>query len=311
MISGRKGTHEKLFGRLKKDGFARVRINGEITELDRVVKLNKNKKHDIEVVVDRLVVKPSIEKRLADSIELATGQSEGLVKVLIHDPKNNTFNDSMFFSEKASCTHCGVSYPEFTPASFSFNSPQGACTACGGIGSTTDFDTALIIPNPELSLREGAVAPWSNRSSVHFAEFLDALTGNYGVDIYTPVKNLPDQFMNVLLHGTGNQKITFYFEGDKGRVTYKKPFEGIIAQLKRKFEETGSHSEREEIRQYMDYAPCPECKGQRLNAAGLNVRLGNLNLPEITSFSISETRSFFKKLITELPKKQQIISDLL
>jgi excinuclease ABC subunit A len=165
LISGQKGTHEKLIKRLKKDGFARVRVDRKMIDIEAVGILDKNKKHSIEVVVDRLILKEKVKNRLADSLELAMAQSNGLVTVDVpgHDP--------ILFNEKAACTKCAISYPEFTPASFSFNSPQGACPHCDGLGSTAEFDPALIVPNPGLSLREGAIAPWANRNSVHFIEF--------------------------------------------------------------------------------------------------------------------------------------------
>jgi excinuclease ABC subunit A len=234
VVSNQKGTHETLLKRLKKEGFARVRIDGKITEIEDVGKLVKNKKHSIDVVVDRLVVKQKIVNRLADSLELAMALSEGLVTV------DAVGQESILFSEKLACIRCGISYPEFTPASFSFNSPQGACTRCDGLGSTAEFDPELIIPNPELSLREGAVDIWANRNSMQFIEFIDALTTHYGVDIYTPYKELPESFKKGLLYGSGDEQIAFYFEGKDRRFTYKKPFEGLIKKLERRYRESDS-----------------------------------------------------------------------
>ncbi|MDP3282833.1 MAG: excinuclease ABC subunit UvrA, partial [Desulfobacterales bacterium] len=185
LVSGQKGSFEKLLKQLKKDGFSRVRIDGKISEIEETEKPDKNIKHTIEVVVDRLVIKESIRNRLADSLELAMSQSDGLVTVDVLG------GESILFSEKSACVTCGISYPEFTPASFSFNSPQGACTKCDGLGTTTEFDPDLIIPNRELSLRQGAVAPWANRNSVHFNDFLEALARHYDFNIYTPFKELP------------------------------------------------------------------------------------------------------------------------
>ena len=259
MVSAQKGTHDSLFKRLKKEGFARVRVDGETLEIESVQGLDKNKKHSVDVVVDRLIVKEKIRKRLADSIELAMSLSNGLVTVDIPE------RESILFSEKSACTKCGISYPDFSPASFSFNSPQGACPKCDGLGSTTEFDPNLIIPNHELSLREGAVALWANRNTVHFTEFLDALTSHYGVDIYTPYKDLPDKFKKAVLYGSGDEKITFYFERNRRRFTYKKSFEGIIPKLQRRYLETGSYQSREEIKQYMNFRSCPECHGAKLN----------------------------------------------
>ena len=293
LVTGQKGTHEKLITRLKKEGFARVRIDGEILEIESVGKLAKNKKHTIYVVVDRLIIKNSIRNRLADSLELALAQSEGLVTLDVIG------GEAILFSEKAACIQCGISYPEFTPASFSFNSPQGACPNCDGLGSSSEFDPDLIIPNPELSLREGAVAPWANRSSTYYAEFLEAITRHYGVDIYTPYKDLPNRFRNALLHGSGADHITFHFDRGKRRFSYKKPFEGLIPNLERRYMETGSTLSREDIQRYMNFRPCPECKGAKLRRESLAVKVGELSISEITRFSVSNAHVFFKELALE------------
>ncbi len=252
IVEAKRGTHEKLFKQLKREGFARVSVDGKIMEIEDVGKLDKKQQHSIAVVVDRLVIKPSIRNRLADSLELAISQAGGLVTVDVMD------KGPIFFSEKAACIKCHISYPEFTPASFSFNSPQGACPKCDGLGATTEFDPDLIIPNQNLSLREGAVLPWATRSSVQFAEFLDGLTGFYKVDIYTPYHELSDKFKNMLLYGSGEMEIPFYFEKNERRVTYKRPFEGLIPNLERRYLGTDSSQAREEIKQYMNFKPCPE-----------------------------------------------------
>jgi excinuclease ABC subunit A len=301
LILDQKGTHEGLFKRLKKEGFSRVRVDGETLEIESVQGLDKNKKHTVDVVIDRLIVKDKIRNRLADSIELAMSISNGLVMVEVVD------GEAILFSEKSACTTCGISYPNFSPASFSFNSPQGACPKCDGLGSATEFDPNLIIPNHELSLREGAVALWANRNTVHFTEFMDALTSHYGVDIYTPYKDLPDEFKKILLYGSGNERITFYFERGLRRFTYKKSFEGIIPKLQRRYLETGSHQSREEIKQYMNFRSCPECLGAKLNRASRSVRVGNLNIYEITQLSVTAARIFFHQL--NLTGKKKIIAE--
>jgi excinuclease ABC subunit A len=300
LVTAQKGTHEKLLKQLRKDGFTRVRINGSFLEIEEVGNLNKNKKHTIDVVVDRLVVKKDILNRLADSLELAMSQSTGRVTVDVLG------GESILFSEKAACIHCGISYPEFTPASFSFNSPQGACPKCDGLGSTTEFDPDLIIPNHDLSLREGAVALWANRNSVHFFEFIDALTQHYGVDIYTPYKDLPDHFKDVLLYGSDKEEIVFYFERNNRRFTYKKVFEGIVKKLERRYIETDSYQTREEIRRYMNFTPCPECQGAKLNRASRSVRVGGLAIHDITGLSVSKARIFFQEL--KLTEKETVIA---
>ncbi|MFP4193531.1 MAG: excinuclease ABC subunit UvrA [Desulfobacterales bacterium] len=304
LIAGQKGTHEKLFARLKKEGFARVKVDGKICELEEVGKLAKTRKHTIEVVVDRLVVKENMRNRLADSLELALSYSEGFAEV--ESPDSNE-PESLLFSEKAACMHCGVSYPELTPASFSFNSPQGACPECDGLGTTMEFDPALVIADPGLSLREGAVRPWANRNSVQFAEFLDALTCHYGVDIYTPYRDLPERFRSVLLYGSGDEEIPFSMSRGNRRVDFTRPFEGIIPNLKRRYMETDSSAVREEIRQYMNFAPCPVCKGARLNQISRSVRVSGLTLPEITAFSVDRAHEFFSGLCLE--GKEALIGD--
>ncbi|MDP4979833.1 MAG: excinuclease ABC subunit UvrA, partial [Desulfobacterales bacterium] len=203
------------------------------------------------------------------------------------------------FSEKATCLRCGIGYPEFTPASFSFNSPQGACPRCDGLGTTTEFDPELIVPNPELSLREGAVAIWANRSTMQFIEFLDALTSHYGVDIYTPYKDLPKHFKKALMQGSGKDLIPFYFERGERRYTYKKPFEGIIPKLRRRYAETDSFQVREEIKLFMNFRPCSDCGGAKLNRESRSVKVGGLAIQEISAMSIAQAQSFLSGLKLE------------
>jgi len=300
LARNQKGTHEKLFKQMKKKGFARVRVDGLIQDIETVRTLNKTQKHDIDVVVDRLIIKATMRKRLADSIELALAQSEGLIAVDIAD------REAILFSEKSACTSCGVSYPDFTPANFSFNSPQGACPNCDGLGATTEFDPDLIVPNPELSLREGAVSPWAKKNSMHFVEFLEALTRHYGTDIYTAYKDLPPKFQKAIFYGSDNEIITFYFERGNRRYTYQKPFEGVIPNLERRYRETDSYQIREEIRQYMNFKTCPECKGAKLNRASRSVTVGGLNISEITALSVTRARDFFLDL--RLEGKKEIIA---
>jgi excinuclease ABC subunit A len=286
LVDAEKGGHEKLLKRLRKDGFARVRVDGEILEIEAIDVLDKRKSHSIDVVVDRLVVTEKIHNRLADSLELALALSDGKVTVDMLD------RDTIRFSEKATCLRCGIGYSEFTPASFSFNSPQGACPRCDGLGTTTEFDPELIVPNPELSLREGAVAIWANRSTMQFIEFLDALTAHYGVDIYTPYKDLPKHFKQVLMQGSGKDLIPFYFERGERRFTYKKPFEGIIPKLQRRYAETDSFQVREEIKLFMNFRPCSECGGAKLNRESRSVKVGGLAIHEISAMSIAQAQSF-------------------
>ncbi|MFZ5572117.1 MAG: excinuclease ABC subunit UvrA [Thermodesulfobacteriota bacterium] len=291
---------EKRINRLKKDGFARVRLDGEIVEIEQLGKLSRKKKHTMEVVIDRLIVKDSIRNRLADSLELAMAQSGGGVVVDISDGRQ------LRFHAQKGCPQCGIAVPEFTPASFSFNSPHGACPKCDGLGTVTEFDPHLIIPNPHLSLREGAVSPWSDRNSVAFGEFLDALTLQYGVDIYTPYKDLPQPFQEVILYGSGDQEIPFYFEKGNRRVVYRKKFEGVIPNLDRRYKTTDSHQTREEIKQYIRFRPCPACHGERLNPASRSVLVGGAGIAMVSALSIADALAFFTSL--SLSGKQAIIA---
>jgi len=308
LVRNKKGAHADILKRLRKDGFARVRINGKIFDFEALGTLNPKKKHTLDVVVDRLIVKAKMQNRIADSLELALSLSDGLVSISIHGKeKENNSQADIIFSEKAACISCGVSYAEFTPASFSFNSPQGACSECDGLGVATEFDSDLIIDQPHLSLREGAVSVWANRSSVHFTEFLDALTAHYGVDIFTPYHEFPDKFKKVLLHGSGKERITFYFERNQRRRTFSNTFEGLIPNLKRRYLETDSHSTREEIRQYMNSRPCSKCQGGKLNRASRSVKIGERTISELTALSVAETHLFIKNLT--LDAKKQVIAE--
>ncbi|MEJ2095842.1 MAG: excinuclease ABC subunit UvrA [Deltaproteobacteria bacterium] len=300
VITDRKGTHEKRILRLRKEGFARLQIDGKTLDIERAGKLDKRVPHSIEVVVDRLIITDRIRNRLADSLELAASLSEG--RILI----DRIGGDPIRFNEKAACLNCGISYTEFTPASFSFNSPHGACSRCNGLGTTTAFDPELIVPNPDLSLREGAVALWANRNSVHFAEFLDALTQHYQTDIYTPFNSLPDHFKTVLLYGSGEEEIPFYFEKNNRRYTYRKSFEGIIPNLERRYKETGSKSVREDIRQYINFKTCSACRGARVNRAARSVRIGGRSIHEVTQMTIDHALEFFQQL--HLNGKEAVIA---
>ncbi len=303
LISNQKGTFERLFAQLRKEGFSRVRVDGETLEIESLPKLHKNKKHHIAVLIDRLVIKEGIRKRLSDSLELALERSDGLVSVEIAG------GEAVLFSEKSACITCGVSYPEFTPAAFSFNSPQGACPKCDGLGTTSEFDPELIIPNPELSLREGAVAPWANRNSVFFSDFLENLTRPYGVEIYTPYKELPEKFRNVLLYGSGDKELTFYYDHRGKKTPYKKVFEGLIPNLERRYMETDSQQSREEIQQFMNFRPCPECGGTRLNAASRAVKCGGMRIWEITALSVVNCLAFFRELEDKLHGQDALIAE--
>ncbi|MEZ4527259.1 MAG: excinuclease ABC subunit UvrA [Desulfobacterales bacterium] len=303
LVTHQKGTFEKLFALLRKDGFSRVRVDGNILDIEEVDKLSKNQKHSIDVVVDRLIIKEGIRNRLADSLELALSKSEGLVSVEAEG------QEPILFSEKSACITCGISYPEFTPASFSFNSPQGACPKCDGLGTATEFDPDLIIPNPELSLRDGAVAPWANRNSVFFSDFLESLTQPYGVEIYTPYRDLPEDFKKILLYGSGDREFTFYYDHRGKKVPYRKTFEGVIPNLQRRYMESDSQQAREEIQQFMNFRPCPECGGKRLNPASRSVKVGGRTIWEITALSVQNALDFFRELGQSLRGQEAMIAE--
>ena len=307
LVHQQKGAHQKLLGKLKKEGFARARINGQMHLLEDPIRLDKNHKNSIDAVVDRIIIKDGIENRLADSLEIALSLSSGTV--LINEVDQNK---DYFFSEKAACPECGISYPELTPASFSFNSPQGACPDCDGLGTVTDFDPDLIVPDRSISLRQGAVVPWQHRDSVQFMEFLDALVSHYNEDIYKPFENLSSKFQHVLLWGSKDENISFYVEKKDKKIVFKKPFEGIIPMLKGKY--TGKNSGAvkssvsmpDDVKRLMSSTPCPSCNGTRINDGSRSVEVGGKKIFEITAMPIQDTISFFNSLT--LDKKDQHIA---
>jgi excinuclease ABC subunit A len=279
MIRGRKGEYKKELNHLRKEGFTRVIIDGKPYELAEEIELDKKKKHDIDIVVDRIVVKEGVQRRLADSLETALHHAEGLVKVEAVVPESGDQGpgaakqpgelgidsrkpQSLIFSEKLACVDCGISYQEITPRLFSFNNPHGACPDCTGLGTRMYFDAELVVPNPELSLREGAIAPWEKRMSGWFHMILDALAKAYKFDIRTPFKELPEHVQDVILNGSRGEKIEFWWdeEGDR-RHTYQKEFEGVLNNLQRRWRETDSEAIREELEKYMNVMPCPTCQG--------------------------------------------------
>ncbi|MCP4694179.1 MAG: excinuclease ABC subunit UvrA [Desulfobacterales bacterium] len=307
LASDKKGRFASLFQHLRKQGFARVRVDGRHMEIEDVKPLDPRRKHTIDVVVDRLVVKSGVANRLAESLELALSLSDGMLLVEVLGGRGKGPGETILFSEKAACVSCGVSYPEFTPASFSFNSPKGACPRCDGLGHKTEFDPDFIVPNQELSLRDGAVAPWANRSTVHFTEFLDALTRHHGVDIYTPFRELPERFKKILLYGSGKEKIPFYFEKKGRRFTYEKTFEGVVHQMERRYLETDSSQIREDLKQYMNFRACPACGGAKLKKESRFVKLGDMAIHEISALSAVKARAFFQGFTPT--GKEKLIAD--
>ena len=299
VVDGRKGEHANLFEGLRKEGFVRVQVDGDIMLLDSDISLDKNKKHTIRVVVDRLVVGKTIKRRLTDSLELAFSLSDGLAIV------DHIGEKEYLFNQRASCPVCGFSFPSLTPQMFSFNNPLGACPECGGLGIKMYFDPDLIVPDSDLSLREGAIAPWMDRHSVYFQQMLDSLAQHYEIDIYTPFSQLPEHVQKAFLYGSEKEEIRFYFDIDDRRHFYKKPFEGIIPNLNRRYHETDSSYSREEIEKFMNISPCPQCNGARLRLESLAVKVDERSISDVTSFSIDKAMEYFRCL--KLTEKEGII----
>jgi len=298
---GKKGEFQKELKKLQKDGFVRVRINGEMRELGDDIALDKNKRHNIDVVVDRLFVKEGIRRRLRDSLEIATHLSDGLVRVDVAG------GDEILFSEKYACPECSISMPELAPRNFSFNSPYGACADCDGLGTRMYFDENLVVPDRELSVREGAIAPWSGRSSVYHYQMLDALSQHYGFDLNSPFNQLPKEIQTVLLYGSGKEMIKFYLDRDGRRFFYSRPFEGILKQLDRRYKETNSNAVRMDLSRYINLQECPTCHGSRLKKESLAVTVEGKNIYDLCRLCIKECLAFFEKL--SLSSQEALISE--
>lgn len=300
LIQGRKGEHHKELNQLRKDGFVRIKVDGIIKDLSEEIQLNKKKKHSIDVMIDRLIIKEKVGKRLADSLEIALNLSDGIVKIELNGEKE------ILFSEKCACITCGISFPEITPRLFSFNNPYGACPSCGGLGSKMYFDPDLVIPNRNLSVREGALLPWAKRKSIYHYQMLDALSHHYQFDIYTPFKDLPTQIQQVLLYGSGEEKIKFYYDDGSRRFDHQRPFSGIIPNMERRYKQSDSSLIRQEIELYMNTRTCPDCSGSRLRRESLFIKIGNKSIHDITQLPIKEALSFFHQL--KLSKRDKIIA---
>jgi excinuclease ABC subunit A len=304
VVSGRKGTHTKTLEDIKKQGYVRVRVDGEMRELTEEIELEKNKKHSIEVVIDRIVVKDGIASRLADSVETALKLGEG--KVII----DVIGQEELLFSEHHACPHCGFSIGELEPRMFSFNSPYGACPSCDGLGSKLEVDVDLVIPNWDLSLRENAIAPWEPQSSQYYPQLLEAVCNHYGIDMDVPVKDIPKPLLDKILYGSGDEKIYFRYVNDFGQVRENYiVFEGVISNVERRYRETSSDYIREQMEKYMAQQPCPTCKGYRLKKESLAVLVGGKHIGEVSSLSITEAQKFFSSL--QLSEKEMQIANLI
>jgi excinuclease ABC subunit A len=304
VVSGRKGTHAKTLEEIKKQGYVRVRIDGEIHDLSEEIELEKNKKHSIEVIIDRIVIKEGIQARLSDSIESALKLGDGKVIIDIIG------EEELLFSEHHACPICGFSVPELEPRMFSFNSPFGACPECDGLGSKLEVDVDLVIPNKELSLRQNAIAPWEPTSSQFYPQLLEAVANHYGVDMDTPVKDLPPALLDKILYGSKGEKIYFRYVNDFGQVRENYiEFEGVIHNIERRYKETSSDYIREQMEKYMAQHPCPTCKGYRLKPESLSVLIQKQHIGQVTSLSIEDANTFFEQL--ELTEKEQKIANLI
>lgn len=305
VVRGRKGRHEKVLEQAKKSGYVRVAIDGNLYELSEEIKLDKNVKHTVAIVVDRLSVRPGIEKRLTDSIESVLSLADGLLVVDIMD------GNFMNFSQSFSCPDCGISIDEIEPRSFSFNNPFGACPHCLGLGYKMEFDERLIIPDPSLTIGQGAIAVMGWQSCTDKGSFtraiLDALCAEYHFDLDTPFQDYPKEIHDVLIHGTGGHSVKVYYKGQRGEGVYDVAFEGLIRNVERRYRETGSEAVKQEYETFMQITPCHVCHGQRLKPESLAVTVGDRNIFEITAMSITNLTAFMDGL--ELTKTQQMIGN--
>ena len=303
VVRGRKGEHAKVFDRAKRSGYVRVRIDGNLYELTEEIKLDKNIKHNIEIVVDRLVIKPGIERRLTDSIESVLALAEGLLMVDVID------GETINFSQSFSCPDCGVSISEIEPRSFSFNNPFGACPVCFGLGYKMEFDPELMIPDKSLSINEGAIQVMGWQSCNEQGSFtnalLQALSREYQFSLDTPIQDYPEEIYQMLIHGTNGREVKVHYKGQRGEGVYPVAFEGLIRNMERKYRETGSDVIKQEYETFMRITPCKECNGMRLKKDSLAVTVCDKNIYEITSLSIRDLHAFLKDM--KLSKQQQII----
>jgi excinuclease ABC subunit A len=317
VVRDRKGEYTTELAKLRQDGFVRANIDGDLHELADPPKLDKNKKHTIEVFVDRLVRKDGIRQRLADSVELAAKLAGGVVKI------SPLEGDDLLFSEKFACSTCGISYPEITPRLFSFNNPAGACPSCDGIGAKMFFDPDLIIPNEELSLKEGAIEPWERRNSPFFHQMLESVASHFEIDLYVPWAKLPEKTRNLILRGSQGEEIEFTFEKNGRRHAYKKEFEGVLANLQRRFDEyerrrreQGRTSEQDfeaiydEFHRYMSQTECDECLGTRLRKEARHIKVGEKTITEMTALTIRDAHDFIKGLKLS-PRQKEVAERIL
>ena len=305
MIRGRKGEYAKLFEDARKSGYVRCRVDGSTYDLSEEIKLNKNIKHNIEIVVDRLIVRPDALRRMTDSVETAANMAGGIIMVNLADK-----DEDLLFSQNYACEDCGISIEELSPRSFSFNNPYGACPSCSGLGCQLRVDPDLIIPNPELSIEEGGIcaSSWGNvRNDSISRMYFEALAKRYKFKLTTPIKDLSEEARNALLYGTGGEKLSLHYERDRGTGTFSQPFEGIVNNLKRRYHETQSASMRTELEQYMSEYACPDCGGKRLKDTARAVTVGGMGITDFTDLSVKDELRFLDEL--SLTGKDAMIAD--
>jgi excinuclease ABC subunit A len=308
IVRGRKGEYRKEFAELLKKGFQRVKVDGKFYELGAVPALDKKLKHDVEVVVDRIVVKPDIGNRLPDSIETALNLADGLVIAEFADAKENGEPKRLLMSSKFACPVSGFTIPEIEPRLFSFNNPHGACPACDGLGTQLYFDPALIVPDESLTLRKGAIGPWSKSSSPYYLQTLEALAKHYKFSLNEPWEDLPKRAKDIILQGSGEDEIKFIYDDGLRRYETKKTFEGVIPNLERRFKETDSSWVREELERFQDTSPCDVCNGYRLKPEALAVKIAGKHIGEVCAQSIRHVDAWFRDLDKSLTKQQNEIA---
>ena len=311
IVRGRKGEYRKELAQLRREGFVRIRIDGEIRELSDEIVLEKNKKHDLDLVVDRLISKPGLTRRLTDSVELALKKANGLLRIAVLNEDGG--QKETLYSERFSCYECNISYPEMEPRLFSFNSPHGACEACDGLGHAMEMDPEKIIPDPSLSLAEGAIKPWTGRFSSFYRKQLQTLAKHYKQSVAKPWASLPPKFKQVVLFGSGEQEIRFNFAKNETRFTFKRAFEGVIPQLTRRLREIQSEKGKEKLHRYMSKRPCTSCGGMRLRPEALAILVQKRNVADVTAFSVSDAVDFFSNLRLSAREKtiaQQVLKEI-
>jgi excinuclease ABC subunit A len=307
IVRGRKGEYRKELQDLQKRGFQRVKVDGQLFEIDKVPALNKKLKHDVEVVVDRIVVRPGLETRLADSVETGLNLSDGLLYAEKADT-GKAEPERVIFSARFACPVSGFTIDEIEPRLFSFNNPFGACPACDGLGTTLFFDPELVVPDESLSLREGAVAPWANSSSQYYAQTLESLAKHYKVSVNTPWRGLPEKVRKAILFGSGSDPVVMQYDDGMRNYRTTKSFEGVIPNMQRRFRETDSSWVREELSRYQNNSPCEVCQGRRLKPEALAVKIAGLDISQVADFSIAQAGEWFRGLEAKLTVKQRDIA---